>query len=91
MKNVKPRPKSNIAKKALWGGFSDGTLCFLSMDDRWGGEEHFTKKPALYRTRREAREQFEDVRRVEIREIKNESGSAISHANTSPHGCIRRA
>ena len=49
-----------------WGGFTEGRLHLESMDDHFGGrnERHV---PALFLTRKEARKQFEDVRKVEIR------------------------
>lgn len=60
------KPKSRTKSHVVWGGFTDGKLCWMPMDDRWGGVTRMTHKPALFSTRREAREQFEDVRKVVI-------------------------
>ena len=49
----------------LWGGFCGGKLCFYEIDDLFGGS-HKRLSPALFRTRREARKQFQDVRPVEV-------------------------
>lgn len=39
------------------------------VDDHWGGS-HERKTFAIFRSRAAAREQFQDVRRIEIREVK---------------------
>lgn len=56
----------------MWAGFTDGNLCMANVDDGWGGygEGRRIVHPCLFPTRRKAREQFRDVRRVEIRELK---------------------
>lgn len=48
----------------LYGGFIDGKLDWREIDDRWGGSHH-RMAPALFRSRREARAQYEDVRPIE--------------------------
>jgi len=50
-----------------WGGFVDGKLNKrLVSNDRGGLVSSF----AVFYNRREARRQYEDVRRIEIREVK---------------------
>lgn len=48
-----------------WGGFAEGNLVWRQIDDKFAGE-NLRMSPAIFKTRREAREQFEDVRRVRI-------------------------
>lgn len=50
------------ALRRLWGGYVDGKL------DVWLGEDARTHA-AVFLSQREARELYEDVRRVEIREV----------------------
>lgn len=52
----------------LYGGFLGGKLDWNELDDGWGGS-NWRKVPALFRTRQEARCQYEDVRHVEIEVI----------------------
>ena len=53
----------------MWGGFEHGQLSYSVFDNVWG------TFPALFKTRAKATIYFEDVRRVEIREIaKNAEG-----------------
>lgn len=47
----------------LWGGFSGGRLNIDTVNDYWGGD-HQILRPAIFRTRREAREQYQDVRKL---------------------------
>lgn len=49
----------------LYGGFSDGKLDWNELDDGFGGR-NWRKVPAIFRTRQEARVQYQDVRRVKI-------------------------
>jgi hypothetical protein len=51
----------------LYGGFSDDKLDWNEVDDGFGGH-NWRKTPALFKKREEARVQYEDVRRVELRE-----------------------
>ncbi len=53
--------KNKVVK--AWGGFTDGKL-YRRFDEIGGSEEYCT-----YKTRRQAISFFDDVRRVEIREI----------------------
>lgn len=57
--------------KLVWAGFEGGEVMQLPVDMGWGGygTGDFVVAPMLFLTRREARKKFEDVRRVEIREI----------------------
>lgn len=56
-------------RNVLWGGFSEGHLHIDKIEDGFGGH-HYRLSPAIFISKREARLQYEDVRRVEIREIK---------------------
>lgn len=51
----------------LYGGFVDGKLDWREIDDRWGGSHH-RMAPAMFRSRKEAKVQYEDVRPIEISE-----------------------
>lgn len=57
-----------------WGGFCDGKLFWMAVDTGFGGYRDerpdgcMRLMPALFRTRTEAREQFQDVRRVIIQD-----------------------
>lgn len=57
----------------LYGGFVGGKLDWNELDDGFGGN-NWRKVPALFRTRQEARCQYEDVRRVEIEIEKPKKG-----------------
>lgn len=59
---------SEPKKIKAWGGFSSGRLDMREMDDKWGGENK-RMVPAIFRNRKEARRQYQDVRRVEIRQV----------------------
>ncbi len=54
-----------------WGGFCDGELEFIYVDTGFGGygTKTYVKIPAVFKTKKKAREEFTDVRRVEIREV----------------------
>jgi hypothetical protein len=56
----------------FWGGFSEGHLHVDYVNDGWGGfdAEHLSLRPALFRTRKEAREQYCDVRKVIVTEVR---------------------
>jgi hypothetical protein len=61
-----------LYQRKLWAGFSDGRLFFGEMDTGWGGYgsgDGMRRMPSLFTTKREAREQFQDARQVEIREL----------------------
>jgi hypothetical protein len=49
----------------LWAGFTDGRL-YLSSD------EHGYVTAPLFKTEKQARSRFEDVRIVEVRELQNQ-------------------
>ena len=49
----------------VYGGFIDGKLDWLEIDDGFGGT-NWRKVPALFLRRQEARVQYQDVRRCEI-------------------------
>ncbi len=59
-----PDPERARKKERIiaWAGFSDGEIHFF-MDDHW------KRVAAVYRTRKDARADYEDVRKVEIQEI----------------------
>lgn len=59
-------------RKTFWGGFVDGSLCWEVVDDGWGGfgEGRRSWRPCVFRTRREARKCFHDVRKVIISEVR---------------------
>lgn len=52
----------------LYGGFVDGKLDWLEVDDHHGSAPNWRNVPAIFKRRQEARVQYEDVRPVEIRE-----------------------
>ena len=57
----------------MWAGFVAGRLFVYEIDDAFGSATFCgasrRMSPAIFKTRKEARAQFEDVRRIEIREI----------------------
>lgn len=59
--------------KRLWGGFRDGVLDIRHVDTGWGGfgKDGDRLMPAIFMTKREACEQYEDVRPVKIFAIPN--------------------
>lgn len=57
--------------RQLWAGFVDGRVFLMEIDTGFGGfGAGKDRMQALFTSRRAARAQFKDVRRVEIREIK---------------------
>lgn len=52
-----------------WGGFTDGELAWYRINDEWGGR-NIRLSPAIFATRSEARQQFNDVRKVHIAELR---------------------
>ncbi len=52
-----------------WGGFCDDRLDCIDVDTGFG-KGNFADMPAIFRTRKEARERYQDVRRVEIRQTR---------------------
>jgi hypothetical protein len=60
------KPKKVVAYHR-WGGFDSNGLHSLEADTGWGGMgEMDTELPAIFRTEKEARERYHDVRRVTI-------------------------
>ena len=58
------RPK----KIKAWGGYCDGRLDMREMDDKWCGSNE-RMVPAIFRNRKEAQTQYQDVRRIEIQQV----------------------
>jgi hypothetical protein len=54
--------------KTFWGGFVEGNLDKLAVDTGWGGygNGELTLMPAIFATRKAAREKYQDVRRVDV-------------------------
>ena len=57
--------KARKNEYVMWAGFSEGRLHCYVVDDFFGGEHH-SVRPAIFRTRKEAREQYIDVRAVVV-------------------------
>jgi hypothetical protein len=51
----------------LYAGFVDGKMDVRWIDDMWGGMNK-RLAPAIFRIKREARQQYQDVRTIEIKE-----------------------
>jgi hypothetical protein len=51
--------------KKWWGGFSSGKLDMHNVDDGWGGHNE-RLAPAIFPNRKAARQQYQDVRRIEV-------------------------
>ena len=55
-----------------WAGFSEGELHYLDADTGFGGYgEGTTQAPALFLWKKDAKAQYEDVRKVRIVEVKS--------------------
>ena len=55
----------------MWGGFVNDRLHLRNIDTGHGGwGDHLTDAPAIFRRKMDARAEYQDVRRVEIREVK---------------------
>lgn len=51
----------------VWGGFQGGKLDIRLVDSGFGGwGNSFTKAPAIFMSREDARREYQDVRPVEI-------------------------
>jgi len=52
--------------RQFWGGFVDGKLDLMHVDTGFGGfgTDGYRKVPALFLSRAQAKEQYQDVRRV---------------------------
>lgn len=55
-------------RKYYWAGFESGKIAYVLCDQRFSSYPS-AFMPAIFRTKREAKEQFEDVRKVEIKEL----------------------
>lgn len=54
-----------------WGGFSEGKLHVRLVDSGFGGwGNSFRLQPAIFKTKAEARLEYEDVRPIEIKEAR---------------------
>lgn len=55
----------------FWAGFTDGKLHVRIVDSGFGGwGDSFTEQPAIFKKRDDARKEYEDVREVEIKEVR---------------------
>lgn len=52
-------------KVKWWGGFSGGRIDIHLMDDGWGGK-NMRRVPAIFTSYKEARRQYQDVRRIHV-------------------------
>lgn len=54
--------------KLFWGGFTNDKLDSVSVDMGWGGygRGDMVSVPAIFKTRKEARKKFQDVRCIII-------------------------
>jgi hypothetical protein len=57
-----------MVAKMLWGGFCDDRLDLIRINDGFGGE-NIRFIPAVFNSRKEARRQYADVRKIELREL----------------------
>lgn len=62
---TKPTMKRKLRKWKMWAGFTDDEFYIELIEDGFGA--HFA--PAVFRSRADARLQYTDVRRIEIREL----------------------
>lgn len=51
--------------RRFWAGFIDGSIDTRLIDDQFGGY-NLRKSPVIFTNRREAREQYQDIRPVVI-------------------------
>lgn len=57
-------------QKIMWGGFIADKLDIREIDDGWGGwGQQRRRAPALFTNRKAAREQYQDVRKVDLTEL----------------------
>jgi hypothetical protein len=55
--------------RRLWGGFCDGKLDIREMDTGWGGfgsGDGMRRMPAIFTSRKAARQEYEDVRPIGV-------------------------
>jgi hypothetical protein len=55
-----------MVTKKMWGGFSNGRLHRREVDDYWGGVNR-RQAHAIFTSYAEAKKQYHDVRRIEVR------------------------
>lgn len=55
--------------KTLWGGFCDDKLDMRDIDDHFGGQNTHAA-PSIFTSRKEARRQYEDVRKIKITPVR---------------------
>ncbi len=56
--------------KKYWGGFIDGKLDIREVDTGWGGFGscvEMRRMPAIFTSRKAAREEYEDVRPIQLK------------------------
>lgn len=53
----------------FWAGMSDGKIAREIVADGFGSPSHERRIPALFTTKAQALEQYQDVRKVEVRII----------------------
>lgn len=57
--------------KKLWGGFCDNRLDYREMDTGWSGfgsGDGMRTIPAIFTSRKAARQEYEDVRPIQVQE-----------------------
>lgn len=60
-----------MMSKTFWAGFSDGKICLSDIDDGWGGfVGPHRKSPMIFSSKKAARKQFQDVRKIKITVVK---------------------
>lgn len=57
-----------VKDKYMWAGFVNGKILMETCNDYWKGE-NIRPMPMLFRTKKEAMEQFVDVRKIKISEV----------------------
>jgi len=57
-------------KYQFWGGFMGGKLHIVPVDTGFGGFGDLSRMPAIFSTRARARLEYQDVRPVEVRELR---------------------
>lgn len=55
-------------QRAYWAGFTDGKLYFVFNNS---GTDEMYQEAAIYKTKKQAKKYFADVRKVRITEVRN--------------------
>lgn len=63
-------PATKLYTRRVWGGFVSGKLATEIIDDGWGGWGRRVTRLAIFTNRKSAREQYRDVRPIDITEAK---------------------